>query len=225
VITGVTAMSRHKDAWIMGGSMVFVVFPGAGDERAQPLPEDADMTYMISLLISRTALLERVTSAFPPVMWAVRGLQGDSGSMALFLLASVGSLAVVTALLSRPYLTLALRQAEMGGKKRKARIGDRTFRRRSPVKALFLREWNEILKTPVYAFNCLAGAVIMPVMLVVVMAGNAQGDMAGLPGDGKTAAGHCAPGGHDPHLRGHPGADRLCESGDRHSGIPGGRAA
>lgn len=181
LITGVTAMSRHKDAWIMGGSMVFVVvFLVLEMSVLNRLPEDADMTYMIGLVVSRTALLEKITSAFPPVMWAVRGLQGDPGSMGLFLVTSVGSLAVVTALLSRPYLTLALRQAEMGGKKRKARIGDRTFRRRSPVKALFLREWNEILKTPVYAFNCLAGAVIMPVMLVVVMAGNAQGDMADL---------------------------------------------
>ena len=84
----------------------------------------------------------------------------------------VAALALVVALCGGGYMRLALRQAEIiqrvnSGARRRAS----GWRVHSPFWALYRQEVREVLTVPTYATNCLTGAVMFPVLLVVAAIG------------------------------------------------------
>lgn len=166
-----TVLFKNKDAMAMVGSLL-VVFVVVGLEMAilPKLPEDADAMYFVQLLMSQEKLINVLLGSFPPVLWAAKGLTGDWGMWLLFLLVSVGSAGIALLLAGRGYMNTCMRQSEHASRKRRIRQRD-PWRVHSPMAALCLREWKEILKTPVYAMNSLAGVVMVPLMMVIISIG------------------------------------------------------
>lgn len=177
-----TSVTRNREAWMMVGSLVMVAAVLVFEMNfVMRIPEDADAAYFLRLLMDREGLLRQLSAGFPPVRWAVAGLRGDGGQMALFALVSVGSLAAVQALLGGRYLPLALRQQERSGRRKAARLNEGTVRRSGAVTALYRRELRELLRTPAYAMNGLSGAVAFPlVMVIMVLSSGASEDMAAM---------------------------------------------
>ena len=65
------------------------------------------------------------------------------------------------------YRRAASRIAEGGTKKTKA--AKKTEKISSPLVALFRKEWRELLRTPAFAFQCLGGVVLCPIVIVFFM--------------------------------------------------------
>lgn len=177
LLARLTALSRHKESWVMIGSLVMMFSIIALEMRILPhIPDDADAMFFIRLLMDSEGLVSMLTGGFPPVMWAVRGIAGDWGQfMLLVLCCAVVSCALIY-LLGGSYLNVCLRQGEQGSRKRAVKTTNRTWKVRSPLMALFHREWTEVLKTPTYAFNSFSGVIMVPLMLFAMSMGLSAND-------------------------------------------------
>ena len=171
LLTRVTGLARHREACMMVGSLLLVAVIWAIEFTLLPHLEDQGPLYIVEMLLSQNGLVNLLLSSVPPVQWAVQGLQGDWFRWALFLLVSAAVAAACLALIGPGYLTACLSQTEHAGKRRAVKVTDRDWQVRSPLKALFLREWNELTKTPTYAFNAFSGVIIFPVMLLAMYLG------------------------------------------------------
>ena len=127
------------------------------------------------MLSSNVSALERICAAFPPAGWmgSVITASGAERFYALLLLAAVIILlGIIIFLLGRKvYSKSALTLTEAPARKVRARkLSDAS----SPVKAIFKKEWKSILKTPIYAMNSLSGALVLPIMLLVIWLGGSM---------------------------------------------------
>ena len=127
-------------------------------------PEDAGMMYFVQLMLDKQLLMRQLAQAFPPSWWAMQGLMGNVWSLLGYLLCAVGAYGAVWLLMGGGYLTRTLSLTENTVRHKARKRGE--IRPHRPLITLFLREWREILRTPVYAYNCLTGCIIMPLMLV-----------------------------------------------------------
>lgn len=128
------------------------------------------------LLLGSGSLTELVLGAFPPLQWLTAAATGSGlqawGQAALYAGVSIAALALVVALCGGGYMRLALRQAEIIQRvNRGARRRASGWRAHSPFWALYRQEVREVLTVPTYATNCLTGAVMFPVLLVVAAIG------------------------------------------------------
>lgn len=167
-----TVLFRNKDAVAMVGTLL-IAFAVVGLEMSilPKLPEDADALYIVQMLLSQEKTLHVLLGSFPPVWWAAKGIAGDWGMWLMFLLVSGASAALSLVIVGRGYMNTCMLQSEHATRKRRMRLTSDAWRVRSPMAALCLREWNEILKTPVYAMNSLAGVIMVPLMMVVIAIG------------------------------------------------------
>ena len=128
------------------------------------------------LLLGSGSLTDMVVGAFPPLQWLTAAATGSGsqawGQAALYAGVSIAALALVVALCGGGYMRLALRQAEIIQRvNRGARRRASGWRVHSPFWALYRQEVREVLTVPTYATNCLTGAVMFPVLLIVAAIG------------------------------------------------------
>lgn len=168
-----SSLAKHKEAVAMVFSIVMVVAILALENTLLPkIPEDAGAMYFVQLLLDNEGILTLLTSAFPPVLWAVHGLQGSWGDWLLYVGCCLGAVAITLALLGGGYLNICLRQGEHSTRKRRARVTEKAYRQRRPLLALFHREWTAVVKSPTIAFNSLYSIFIFPLILVMVLVGS-----------------------------------------------------
>ena len=167
-----TSLTRHKEVWVVLGTvLMLVVVLGLEWSILPKIPEDADAAFFAQMLTGVQPMLRAFIHAFPPVAWAVDGIAGDWLQWLAFLAVSIGGAALVIALVGGSYLDTTLRQNEGSRKARRVRVTDKTFRAHSPFMAIYRREWNEILKVPVYLLNGVLGAMMLPIMLIGMSVG------------------------------------------------------
>ena len=164
--------SGHKEVWVVLGTvLMLVVVLGLEWSILPKIPEDADAAFFTQMLTGVQPMLRAFIHAFPPVAWAVDGIAGDWLQWLAFLAVSIGGVALAIALVGGSYLDTTLRQNEGSRKARRVRVTDKTFRAHSPFMAIYRREWNEILKVPVYLLNGVLGAMMLPIMLIGMSVG------------------------------------------------------
>lgn len=100
-------------------------------------------------------------------------MQGNWAQLLLFVAVSLAVAWLCVTLLGRRYFDLCLRQGEQATRRRALRTTEKTWRQRSPFEAILRREINEVLKTPVYAFNCLSGVLMIPIMCIAMVVASA----------------------------------------------------
>ena len=167
-----TSLTRHKEVWVVLGTvLMLVVVLGLEWSILPKIPEDADAAFFVQMLTGVQPMLRAFIHAFPPVAWAVDGIAGDWLQWLAFLTVSIGGVALAIALVGGSYLDTTLRQNEGSRKARRVRVTDKTFRAHSPFMAIYRREWNEILKVPVYLLNGVLGAMMLPIMLIGMSVG------------------------------------------------------
>lgn len=170
-----TSLVRHKEALTVVMSIVLMVGIWGLEAAVLPkIPDDADAVYLLRLLLDNEGVLTMLTSGFPPVLWAVHAVQGNWLELGLYALVSLGSVAILFLLVGKSYLNVCLKQGEHATRKRKLKIGTDTWKQRSPLMALFRKEWTAIIKNPTVAFNCLPSIIILPVIVIMVLAGMAS---------------------------------------------------
>ena len=171
LLTRLTGLARHREACMMLGSLLAVAVVWGIEFTLLPRIDENGFGYIVQILLSRNGLINLLLSSVPPVQWAVQGLQGDWARLLMFLLVSAAAAVACLALVGRGYLNICLSQTEQTGKRHSLRVKDRDWQARSPLGALFAREWNELTKTPSYAMNAFSSAIIFPIMVLAMYLG------------------------------------------------------
>lgn len=175
LLARMTSLMRHKEAISVLFSLVLVLGILALEGTMLPhIPDDADAMFFVRLLLDNEGILNMLTSAFPPVLWAVHGLQGNWVEFLMFVGASVGAMVLMIGLLGGGYLHVCLKQTEQGTRKRKVKTHEGTWRQRSQLMAMFGKEWNGVIKSPTIAFNSLPTIFMFPLMVGMGAAGVAS---------------------------------------------------
>ena len=183
-------LGRRKDALIIVGSILLVAL-GVSlqfwiNRSARLAPNSAALVNFFS---SPDGLVQRIGSRFPPSIWATRALSGGLsatglGGLLLFaggsVLLLIGMAAGAEALFYRGLIGLS--EASRRGKRlSRGEISRRISSGRRPVRALFLREWRIMNRTPIFLLNGTLTVIIIPVvMLVMSSAGSRDSDLRSL---------------------------------------------
>ena len=181
VVVRLTGGSKHKDAvTILYSIFIMVLVLWIEFSFMGSTNDDGDLNVMIQMLVNQQGLMRQMAQAFPPSWWAMQGLQGDWLHLLGFVACSVGCYGLFWALLGRRYLPLCLSLTENGTSRRRGKAKVKGVRQRSPLMALYLRECKEVLRTPTYAYNSLAGIIMMPVMLFAGLYSAQSADHTGM---------------------------------------------
>ena len=175
LLTKFAFLWKRKDLWMVIGVMLVVAlsmwFQVFGQQMGM-MADHANISFIIQLMTNQSVLLETIGSVFPPAYWAISGLSQNAFSLQwlLFICLSVLGLFLAVFLLGKRYTRLAVLSEEAIGEigKRKSLKKER-YQERGPFKALFLREWKEILKTPSYAMNTVSMGLLFPIMMAVMV--------------------------------------------------------
>ncbi len=178
VLGRITSLTKHKEVWVVLGTVVLLVVVLGSEWMLLPsIPEDADAMFFVRLLMNNESLLNFLIGAFPPVMWGVHAVYGSIPMLALYVLTGIAAIAAVIWAMGGSYLNVCLKHTEQGaGRKRSRAKGKSSFDTRSPFMAVFFRELNEVLKTPVYLLNAVLGVMMMPIMMMGMSVGLSAGD-------------------------------------------------
>ncbi len=173
ILGRMTSLVRNRETWVVIGTILMLVVVIGTEMLLLPqIPEDADALFFLNLLRNNEALMQTLIGVFPPVMWAVHSLDGAWVEWILLVLVGAAAVALLLYLLGGRYMEICLRHTEQGvRRKRSGRRGQAEYKVRSPLMAIFHREMNEVLKTPIYLLNGVLGSMMMPFMLVGGMIG------------------------------------------------------
>lgn len=184
----ISAFARHRETIVMVLSMAVAIAYSVGvtmTSGSSDSPQD-----MILMLMSQEALMHRLTRIFPPVEWAMKGLTGNWGMLLLLAAVSAACVAAVLALAGPGYLNQALSSTEKTVVRAKQGKGEYKWNRHGALAALHSLEWKELLRTPAWAYNALAGVIMFPLMITIGMVtGVSNADSTGLAGFRQLLAG------------------------------------
>ncbi|TYQ16462.1 UNVERIFIED_CONTAM: ABC-2 type transport system permease protein [Acetivibrio alkalicellulosi] len=117
-------------------------------------------------------LIEEIGRRFPPAIWATFGVarEGMEGAkyFFLFIFVSIFLFAAMLWIGNKAFYKGLLSGHDNGAKKKKI-IKMKSMKVLSPIKALFLREWKLLLRSPVFMMNGLAGIIVMPIMVIMTL--------------------------------------------------------
>ncbi|MGB7294047.1 MAG: hypothetical protein WBC70_00520 [Candidatus Aminicenantales bacterium] len=173
-------IGRKKDLLIVLGSLVLIaaaLFLQFGLSRAAGA-QDVDSEKIIALIASPDGLVQSIGRRFPPSIWATRflhdGLMTGSGLSGLALFASLslllfgGLMAGAQHLFYRGLVGLSERS---GGSTRRSKV--RTALKISsgchPVRAIFLREFRLMNRTPIFLLNGVLGVLMIPIVFALTL--------------------------------------------------------
>jgi ABC-2 type transport system permease protein len=160
--------------------MIIILIPAmAYGYFAQTLMMNLESGGMTAFLMGQADLIHTVAGSYPPAGWAATALLDSSANGMLnllyFVLVSVAALIPTALIAGRLYYRSALAQSE-SAKGRSRGAAKTSFKRKSPVRAFMMRDFRDILRTPVYAMNCLCQILMVPLMLgIMAFSMNANG--------------------------------------------------
>ena len=184
----ISAFARHRETIVMALSMALAIAYSAGVTMTSGSSSSPDE--VIQMLMSREALMHRLTGFFPPVEWAMKGLTGNWAMLLLLVAVSAACAAAVLAIAGPGYLNQALSSTEKTVVRSKREKGEYAWNRHSILAALHGLEWKELMRTPAWAYNALAGVIMFPLMITIgMMTGISNADSSGLEGFRQLIAG------------------------------------
>jgi ABC-2 type transport system permease protein len=180
----VVNLSRKKDALIIVGSLILIAaalgLQFVLNRSAGPEP---NTEVMVKFFASPDSLLKQVGAGFPPSVWATRALAGGfSRPGLLYLLIFAGtSLVLLYGLLvmsEKLFYRGLVGIGEVSARRKilsQAEMARLVSSGRHPVKAIFMREWRVMNRTPIFLLNGVLTAFLLPVIFVL-MAKAGRGD-------------------------------------------------
>lgn len=135
--------------------------------------EEEALDMMIAQFFGQASITNMLLGYYPPIRWLMNGITGSGAAaysqMLQFIVLSVGAIGLMLWLLGGGYLKLALKQEETlrrvnAGQKRKGK--DKV---NSPFWTIYRQEVRDVITVPIYATNFLAGAIVFPLMMVVMI--------------------------------------------------------
>jgi ABC-2 type transport system permease protein len=178
-------VSRKKDFFLLAGSLVLiagVLFLQLGLAGSRS-PEE-----LLKFITASDGLARLVGEKFPPCVWASRLLaSGFHGSGPVYLVLFGGlSLAVLLLLLwaaEKLFYRGLIGLSEMAARRRNlsaAALAGRLEKRRGAWRAILLREWKLMNRTPIFLLNGIFSVVLIPVMLFFMVRSGSDSSVAAL---------------------------------------------
>ncbi len=166
----ISSLWKHREIIMtVGGFILFAAYMFLMMNMGSITGDSAEGGEMVQqFFMNYSARITGLTSVFPPAGWAARGLMGDWGQLALFVLVSAAAAAVLTAVMGIFYRKLSLLQSEMPQASGKKGIQKGSIHSGNALWANVKREMLLILRVPSYAINILP-IVFMPVFIIVIM--------------------------------------------------------
>jgi ABC-2 type transport system permease protein len=181
--------SRKKDALILIGSILLIAASLGAQLLINRSHNRGSMEDVAAFFSSPNSLLNRVGAKFPPSIWAAKALAGGwSGeglvNMGLFLGTSLALLWAMLVLSERLFYRGLIGIGEISGRTRslsRAEMSRRVASGRRPVRAVFLREWRIMNRTPIFLLNGVLVVIIVPAIFVLMAkTAGGRGDNAAL---------------------------------------------
>ena len=163
---------KHRDTIATVSGIVFLMayMYAAFNMGAISGGESQEATDMVmKFMQSNYARVDAMTRVFPPAGWGAKGILGDWGMLALFLVVSAAAMALAVWAIGFLYRNLSMLQSETPTTTRKkGGVRKASFTGGSAFKALCMRELKQLVRVPSYATNCFPTA-FMPAFMVVMM--------------------------------------------------------
>ncbi len=164
----VSAFARHREAIVMALSFVVaigyslaVTFNNANS--------NSDTSALVLALTQENGFIRILTRHFPPVQWGAEGILGSVSDCLLFMGVSILCVTVSVLIAGPGYLTQALSMTETTVKTKSPAIDRKTriagWKQQSVFLSQYLLEWKNVLRTPAWMYNSLAGVVMFPLMM------------------------------------------------------------
>ena len=178
----ISVLWKHREAIMtVGGFALFIAYMSLMMNVGSITGDSVESGEMIrQFFMDNSIRISGMTNMFPPAGWAARGLEGDWGQLALFVVASAAAAALLIAVLGIFYRKLSLLQSETPTATGKKGIQKGSIREGNAFLANVKREALLIIRVPSYAINILP-IVFMPV-LIIVMIGMSFGRSSGVEG-------------------------------------------
>ena len=180
----ISSLWKHREIIMtVGGFALFAAYMFVMMNMGSMTGDSAEGGEMVQqFFMSYSARISGLTSIFPPAGWAARGLMGDWGQLALFVLVSAAAAAVLVAVMGIFYRKLSLLQSEMPQARGKKGIQKGSIRSGNVLWANVKREILLILRVPSYAINIFP-IVFMPVFIIVMMGMSINRNLSGESGE------------------------------------------
>lgn len=166
---------RYKDLFAIIGGFLVIVISFSFSMLAQNIPKSGEPDYIKNMIESQSGLIDMIGSRFPPSIWATKSLSegGIEGLGYLLMFLAVGALLFFLLLwLSNAVFYKALLAGQEVNRKKKVLTGvqrDKQYGKASgPIPAIMKREWLLLFRTPIYVLNGLVGAIIGPIMILLM---------------------------------------------------------
>lgn len=167
---------RHKDLFAIIGGLLSLAFGVGISMVSQYIPEDGNQEFIRNMLASQTGMIDAIGRRFPPGVWATMGLANHDltgfGYLLLYLAAAALLFVFLLWLANKMFFKTLLAGQESGGNKKELTAGqrDRKITKTSGfVSTLMKREWKLLFRTPIYMLNGLAGTIMGPIILFVML--------------------------------------------------------
>lgn len=156
LVAAVSSRFRHSNAINIVISLVFLLAVLGFSFRLGMVEEEQLSAAALSSLGEQLAtILARV---YPPSVWFGRAVtEGSAGSMALFTSVSLGLYLVFAWILAAFYQKI---QNALTSHKTARRYQVGHLKGRSPLRALYIKEWKGFLASPTYVMNMGVGAIL-----------------------------------------------------------------
>lgn len=169
-LTRLTRSARRRERVNLAAQILVLVFAlGLQFLMSGTMQEFFSQDALRSFLRENGEFISALPGWFPPAEWAGQAVTGTGGSAwlgaALFLVLTASCLAAVLKWAGQVYYKGLLTQTEVP---QDAKRKIRDPRPAAPHKAVALKEWRLLTRTPVYAMNTLIGPFILPVMLLLM---------------------------------------------------------
>lgn len=168
-------IKNSKDLFVFLGSLIAIVFAVGINFVVQSNVrkiEHAGQDFFQQLLNEKIGTIDSVLASFPPLMWASQALTLDNfaglGYLFLFLVITAIMVLVLAFLGNGMFLGVILSGKEISRKKRNSLSfskAEKLFKYKKPIISLFIREWKDFTRTPIYVMNGIVGMLIAPVLL------------------------------------------------------------
>ena len=180
-----SALWKHREIIMtVGGIALFIAYMFLMMNVGSITGDSAEGGEMIQkFFMDNSTRISSLTALFPPAQWAVKGLMGDWGQLALFAVVSLATAALLVWIMSFFYRKLSLLQSETPQATGRKGIQKGSIREGNAFMTNVKREILSIIRVPSYAVNILP-ITFMPLVMVIMM-----GVMIGRSGgDGETTA-------------------------------------
>jgi ABC-2 type transport system permease protein len=174
VLMRFTNLSRHRDALrVISGllSLVLAVWLQYNVTKLDAVDDDLNVI-MTNMIAMPNSLVQMIGNRFPPSMWGAMSLINSGSSAIGYFLLYVGVAVATFALLGFLgqrffYTGLLAGNSHATAKHGKQRALNVALARRKPLVALMVREWQGIIRHPVFAMTAGMNLVLPPILIAL----------------------------------------------------------